>query len=409
MATDLKSIAFTVSALLAMACLSTAGAAVAGEWEVSGSVAGELRVFPVEPAYADQDDATFSPSLSFEPEIVYEWNDGDDRLTVEPFARLDAYDENRTHWDLREANWLHIGDGWDLVVGIDKVFWGVTESRHLVDIVNQTDLVEDVDGEDKLGQPMINLNLDRNWGALGLFVLPGFRERIFPDDEARLRGPVPIDGDNATYESGAGAGHVDFAVRWSHVIADWDIGLSYFRGTSREPLFVASIGAGGQPVLVPHYDQIDQAGLDVQLTTGAWLWKLEAMTRGGHGDRFLAAVGGFEYTFFQVGGGNADLGMLAEYLYDGRDTAAPATMADDDIFIGTRLALHDPQDSTLLAGAVVDRSSGATALSVEAERRLGDSWKLELEGRLFFGVPVDDVLFGIRDDDYLTLRLTRFF
>jgi hypothetical protein len=127
MATDLKSIAFTISALLAMACLLTAGAAVAGEWEVSGSVAGELRVFPVGPAYADQGDATFSPSLSFEPEIVYEWNDGNDRLTVEPFARLDAYDENRTHWDLREANWLHIGDGWDLVVGIDKVFWGVTE------------------------------------------------------------------------------------------------------------------------------------------------------------------------------------------------------------------------------------------------------------------------------------------
>lgn len=60
MATDLRSIALTVSALLAMACPLTAGAAVAGEWEISGSVAGELRVFPVEPAYADQDDATFS-------------------------------------------------------------------------------------------------------------------------------------------------------------------------------------------------------------------------------------------------------------------------------------------------------------------------------------------------------------
>jgi hypothetical protein len=272
-----------------------------------------------------------------------------------------------------------------------------------------TDLVEDVDGEDKLGQPMINLNADRNWGALGLFVLPGFRERTFPDDEARLRGPLPIDSDNATYESGAGAGHVDFAVRWSHVITDWDIGLSYFRGTSREPRFVPGVGAAGQPVLVPHYDQIDQTGLDVQLTTEAWLWKLEAMTRGGHGDRFLAVVGGFEYTFYQLDGGNADLGVLAEYLYDGRNAAAPATIADDDIFIGMRLALNDPQDSNLLAGAIVDRSSGATALSVEAERRLGDSWKLELEGRLFLAAPVDDVLFGIRDDDYVTLRLTRFF
>jgi hypothetical protein len=404
-----KTVTFAVSALLAMAFLLATGAAAAGEWEISSSAAGELRIFPIEPAYPDQDDATFSPSISIEPEIVYEWNDGDDRLTVQPFARFDAYDENRTHFDLREANWLRIGDGWDLVVGIGKVFWGVTESRHLVDIVNQTDLVEDIDGEDKLGQPMISLNLERDWGALGLFVLPGFRERTFPDDEARLRGPLPIDGDNSTYESGAEAGHVDFALRWTHVISDWDIGLSYFRGTSREPLLISGIGAGGRPVLVPHYDQIDQTGLDVQLTTGAWLWKLEAMTRGGHGDRFMAAVGGFEHTFFQIGGGNADLGLLAEYLYDGRDAAAPATSADDDVFLGARLTLNDPQDSMLLAGAVVDRSTRATSLSVEAERRLGDSWKLELEGRLFFGVPPEDVLFGIRDDDHVTLRLTRFF
>lgn len=398
-----------ICVILAALGLLAAFPAAAGEWAFSGSAGAELRTFPVGPAYAEQNDATFSPSVSFEPEIVYEWNAGDDRLTVTPFARLDAHDGNRTHWDLREANWLHIGDRWDLVAGIGKVFWGVTESRHLVDIVNQTDLVENPDGEDKLGQPMVNLNFDRDWGALGLFLLPGFRERTFPDDEARLRGPLPIDGNNATYDSGAGARHVDFALRWSHVVGDWDIGLSHFRGSSREPRFVSGIGAGGQPVLVPHYDQIDQTGLDLQLTTGAWLWKLEAMTRGGHGGRFQAVVGGSEYTFHQLGGGNADLGLLAEYLYDGRDADAPPTLADDDVFIGARLTLNDPQDSTLLAGAVIDRSSGATALSLEAERRLGDSWKLELEARLFFAAPPDDVLFGVRDDDHATLRLTRYF
>ena len=54
-------------------------------------------------------------------------------------------------------------------MGIDKVFWGVIESRHLVDYINQTDGVEDVDGEDKLGQPMINLGLQRDWGDLIFF------------------------------------------------------------------------------------------------------------------------------------------------------------------------------------------------------------------------------------------------
>ena len=50
-------------------------------------------------------------------------------------------------------------------VGVGKVFWGVTESQHLVDIINQTDLVENIDTEDKLGQPMLETTWLQNWGA----------------------------------------------------------------------------------------------------------------------------------------------------------------------------------------------------------------------------------------------------
>lgn len=381
----------------------------AGEWDVSGPIAAEVRIFPVEPAHMGQETAIFSPSLSIEPEVIYEWNDGKDRMTVKPFARLDAHDSNRTHLDLREANWLHVGDGWDLRAGLGKVFWGVTESVHLVDIVNQTDFVEDLDGEDKLGQPMVNLNVQRTWGALGLFMLPGFRERTFPDTAARLRGPLPIDGDNATYGPGAGPGHVGFAARWSRAIGNWDLGLSHFHGVGREPQFNLALTSGGRPVLVPHYSVIDQTGLEAQLTTGAWLWKLEAMTRGGQGDRFFAAVGGFEYTYYQIGGGNADLGILAEYLYDGRDATAPPTLADDDIFAGVRLGLNDIQDTSILAGAIVDRATGDSIIFIEAERRIGNRWKVELEARLFLAEAGGTILSGIRDDDYLTLRLARYF
>ena len=395
---------------LAASLVLTGEVARAGEWDLSGSVAGELRVFPNAAAFPGQDDASFSPSVALEPELVYEWNDGADRLTVVPFLRLDADDDNRTHGDLREANWLHIGDDWDLVVGIDKVFWGVTESRHLVDIINQDDAVENIDGEDKLGQPMVNLNLLRDWGTVSIFVLPGFRERSFADDGARLRGPQPIDDDNATFDSGAEERHLDLALRWAHSIGDWDIGLAQFRGTSREPRLVPGIDANGRAVLVPHYDQIDQTSLDLQFTKDAWLWKLEAMTRGGHGDRFLAAVAGFEYTLFGIFETRADVGVLVEYLYDGReDAAAPATFAQDDIFLAARLALNDEQDTAVLAGAIIDRSSQAALFFVETERRLGDSWRIELEGRFFLNAPGGDPLAGLRDDDFITLRLVKFF
>lgn len=385
-------------------------AAAAGQWDVAGSVEGALRVFPNQAAFPAQADATFSPSLALELEVVYEWNDGADRLTVLPFLRLDADDDNRTHGDLRQANWLHMGDDWDLVLGMEKVFWGVTESRHLVDIINQDDALENIDGEDKLGQPMVNFNLLSDWGTISAFLLPGFRQRGFPDDDARLRGPLPIDDDKATFDSGAKDRHVDLAVRWAHAIEEWDIGIAHFRGTSREPRLRPRNDAAGRAVLAPHYDQIDQTSLDLQFTKNAWLWKLEAMVRRGHGERFFAAVGGFEYTLFGAFGSSADVGLLGEYLYDGReDEMAPVTSADDDIFLGVRLALNDEQDSAALAGAIIDRSSQATLFFVEAERRLGDSWKIELEGRFFINVPGGDPLAGLRDDDVVTLRLTKFF
>ncbi len=387
------------------------GNAAGGEWDFSASVAGELRAFPNAPAFDEQDDTRLSPSIAVEPEVVYEWNGRDDRITFVPFGRWDAHDDNRSHVDLRELNWLHVGDDWDSVVGVDKVFWGVTESRHLVDIINQDDAVEDIDGEDKLGQPMLNLNLFRDWGTLSGFILPGFRERTFRSNDARLRGSLPVDDDNADFESNAEEYHVDFALRWAHSFDDLDIGVAHFHGTSREPRLRPRVNPDGRVVLIPRYDQIDQTSLDAQLTRDAWLWKLEAITRSGHGDRFFASVAGFEYTLFGILESNADLGLLAEYLYDGRDEEdAPAVIADDDLFLGARATLNDEQDTTFLLGGIVDREEQSTLLLVEAERRLGEFWKVELEGRFFVNVDDDDlVLNGIRDDDVLTLRLTRFF
>ena len=49
-------------------------------------------------------------------------------------------------------------ENYETKIGVRKDFWGVTETVHRVDILNQTDSVDGFDGEDKLGQPMINLS-----------------------------------------------------------------------------------------------------------------------------------------------------------------------------------------------------------------------------------------------------------
>ena len=123
-----------------------------------------------------------------------------------------------------------------MVIGASQVFWGVTESRHLVDIVNQLDFVEDIGfDQERLGQPMVNLNLFGDWGELSLFYLPYFRERTFPSNNARLRGPLTIDTGATTFESNLKQWRPDFAAHYSNSWGRTDLGLSFFHGTSREP------------------------------------------------------------------------------------------------------------------------------------------------------------------------------
>lgn len=405
-----KRLLYALAMAMAMPLIPLSGTAPhAAALEVEGSSSIEVRVFPNARSYRTQRRSVLSPSLSIEPELIYETDSGNDRFTLIPFARLDADDDQRSHFDLREANWLHLADTWDLQVGLGKVFWGVTESRHLVDIVNQTDAVENSDGEDKLGQPMINYNLQTDWGSFGLFVLPGFRERTFADDDARLRGPRPIQQNDATYDASSENKHVDFALRWADSIGDVDIGLSHFHGTSREPRAIASTRANGVAVFVPHYDQIDQTGIDAQLTKDAWLWKIESILRSGHGDRFGAAVAGVEYTFYQVYESSSDIGIIAEYQYDGRDHSAPSTFSNNDLFFGVRWTANDASDTSALAGVIVDRITQETAISMEAEQRLNDHWKAEIEGRVTENVPANGSFAGITHDDHLIVRLTRFF
>ncbi len=124
------------------------------------------------------------------------------------------------------------------------------------------------------------------------------------------------------------------------------------------------------------------------------LGKLEVITREGHGRRFAALVAGFEYTFFSVLGTAMDLGVLTEYLYDGQGDDAPRTPFENDLFVGTRLALNDTQDTSVLAGVIVDLDTRATFVNVEASRRFGERWVLELEARAFAHVPASDVLFS---------------
>ena len=374
--------------------------------EFSGNIAVEALSFSQPGQFPGQMDDNLT--LSFEPRWVGEWNDGDDSWSTELFLRADNKDAGRQHADIRELLWLRLDGDNEWRVGINTMFWGVTESQHLVDVINQIDQVEGIDGEEKLGQPMIHLNRYQDWGVLDFLVLTGFRERTFSEAEGRLRLPLVVDTSAATYESSDQDRHIDYAFRFSQTYGDLDLGVSLFDGTNRDPQFVPGLDSNGQAVLIPHYVQMTQLALDLQLIVEDWTWKLEMYHRDTNPSAYQALTGGFEYTFYSVFDSGIDLGSLAEYSYDSRDQGQRGVF-DRDLFVGARFGFNDAQSSELLAGFVVDTEKGSQTFRLEGNRRIGDSWKGTIEMQLFSNIDVNDPLLTLANDDYLLFELARFF
>lgn len=376
--------------------------------EFYGAFELEASLFAEDPAFAGQerDDISFA----VEPTLLLEWAHGDVVFTFTPFARIDAADDRRTHADLREAKFDLYDGEWDATIGVDTVFWGKTEVARLVDIVNTDDRVEDLDGEDNLGQPMIRLGrLVEDVGAFTAFLLPFHRPQTNPGRGGRLRGALPVLLD-ADYRNGASSERVAGALRYDGVFGDVDLGLSAFHGVSRDPAFAPEI-SGGAPALRAVYTPITQIGVDAQYTYGATLYKLEAIGREGQLDRnldnqsYVAASGGIEHTLFGFMDTNVDLGLIAEYAYDGRGDAA-LTPFQDDIVGGVRVALNDEEDTTLLATAAIDRESGGSIFRLEASRRVLDVWTASIEAQAFVNIDDNDISAGARDDSFARFKLT---
>jgi hypothetical protein len=421
-----------ITALISATAFLSATGVQAAEFEVSGYAGFEWREHFETGQFndANNEQADRQLGLTAEPEMVWSLADGEHTIVFKPYARIDSEDDERSHGDIRELSWMTYGDDWELTAGLSKVYWGVAESQHLVDIINQTDFVEAPDGEDKLGQPMIKLSLIRDWGTVDSFILPGFRERTFPGKEGRFRSALEIDSNNAQYQAGEEDAHVDYAVRWSHTIEDYDIGLSWFNGTSRDALFAptAFVQVGPNPTdlaptkLTPFYAQINQLGLDLQATLDSWLWKFEAIYRsyddsvedkfkllGQEVEDYNAATGGVEYTFYGPLDTVWDWGVLAEYQYDSREDGSKA-VSQNDVFLGSRIAFNDAESSEVLFGVVQDLdSNGTQSVLVELATRVSDNIKFNIDAFILMSDDSDNLSYQFKRDDYVQISLNYYY
>ena len=378
-----------------------------GEIELFGELSIEIRNFQNEGLFGQKKDHS---SYTFSPELYFESEGGKDFFSIKPKFRKDAEDNERNLEDLQELQWTHVGKNYETKIGIRKDFWGVTETAHRVDIINQTDAVESFDGEDKLGQPMINLSLERDWGVLDLYALIGSRERTYAGNNGRLRMPFIVDTHNPIYESSEEENKIDFAIRWNHYYDDLELAISHFSGNTREPLLIPAQD-GNSIKLLPKYDLIDQTGLEALYIIEGWALKLETITRSGQGDRFTALTTGFEYTQTGVFETVLDLGWIIELNHDDREEHSPHA-------IGTRFSFNDIDDSQLLLGVLWNESTGETNVFIEGSKRIGARSKLSIEGFVFNGgkkVKGNNFDFNkanpldfLQEEDFLRMELTIF-
>jgi len=385
--------------------------------EFYGSAGGEVNFFFEEPRFPGLENHNFS--FFAEPTFYAEWEDGDLSATFTPFARFDSEDAERTHFDIRELKLDYISGDWEFTVGIDTVFWGKTEAARVVDIINQTDILEDLDEEDSLGQPMIRVGRQFDFGTVQGFYLPYFRKRQFPGEDGRLRVGLPVEESLERIDVNGGRFAPSFALRYDGVFGGADVGLSAFHGVSRdpgfEPVVVQLAAPGAQPQVVglaPVYDRITQVGFDGQFTDDATLYKAEAIYRTGqtnlNGNErdYVAASGGIEHTLYQVFD-NADLGIIAEYAWDSRGRDATTTF-NNDVILGLRLALNDEADTSFLVTSAIDHRDEVATFRLEAQRRVADGLIAEVEGTLFVNGDDDPLGSDLQDDSFVRFKLTYF-
>ena len=398
---------------LAVILLATTTGAMA-EWQWTAGI--EYRDFRNQGKYPEQIDQQASAFI--QPE--YQWRSDSSNMSFNlvGYYRYDGEDDRRSQGDLREALLTQWFDDFEYRVGVGKVYWGVTESLQLVDIINQTDVVNAIDGDSKLGQPMFHGLWYSDIGRLEAFVLPGFRERTFSGEKGRFRAAIPVNL-TAEYEDEDGDRHIDYALRWSQSFDVWDENLdltaNYFRGTSRDPLLQPR-GTLVDNQFIPtdiiaFYPQINQYAATAQYTWGNWLLKAEGFLRNFQDDTlepYKASVTGFEYTFYSLFDLAADVGALVEYQFDERGFKESPN--HKDLFIGSRIAFNDAASTELLFGLTQDLDNTRSQLFfAEASRRLSNFMTIDVNLLLVGAENETDTLFILSSDDTLEVALNFYF
>ena len=326
----------------------------------------------------------------------------DAKITISAIARYDEKDSERRYIDFQKLKYEQYFENYTFKIGNEIIFWGVNESFNIIDIINQSNLAEDMTGTKKLGQPLLSLAYDNNYGTIDLYLMPYFIERKFPSKNGRPRLALEVDQNSITYESSSKEQKLDFALRYSMVYDDYDIGIAHFHGNNRAPQLNINPST---LKFNPHYTTLSQTSLDIQATKGAWLYKLEALSAKDGNERHLGVAGGFEYTFYGIRDSQSDLGLVIEYSFDDRNSYP----FNNDSVAALRWTKNDINSTSLLAGMFIDMRGNSNRFIAEYEQRINNNVKLFIDATFNGSIDSQDFTYAFEEDSVFSIKLARYF
>lgn len=363
--------------------------------ETSGSIEITGSYFP------KSLDASFDTNITAEAKVIgYEELD-DFQLEYEIVIRKSLNDNGK---DIIEPRQLFLSKTFgdiDVYLGYRHTFWGVVESRNLVDLINQQDMAAGMSPDNKLGAPSISIETYLGSGELQYWYISRFRERTFNDTNAHPGFGMPVSSAQFAHAKGSEAS--DQALRYANSIGDIDYALSIFDGTAREPLFI--VQELDPPTIAPYYERMRSVGLELQYTGESILYKFEGLTGTQSGKDFDALVLGTEKTVYTIFETQWDMGVLFEYKYDDRAQA----LIDRTIVSGVRLTANDEFDTNFLVLYTVDDAFSQSLFGLEASRRLRNGMTLDINYLLYQSDIQNLPFYSLVDDSELSLTLGYYF
>ena len=280
------------------------------------------------------------------------------------------------------------------------------EAWNPVDIINQSDFVEDFQGEVKLGQPgsLVTLQLDK--ATVSFFATGVARGRRFGRDDDRLR-VLPAAVIDQQFDGGRWS--PTGAVRAEMPIGPVNVAVSQFLGTAREPVLTPVIGPAGLAGFRAFYDQISQTSVEADLVLGDSVIKTEFIhQRTDQGTSWGGGVG-IETSFNKIAGGPGDPTVYAEAYADSRSHEAALTPFQRDVFLGARYTLNDTRDTLLELRHTHDLEWRSDLLELRASRRVFEDMVFTFSVLKAANAARDPALSSLGRDTQVKLRLARFF